>query len=231
MMFIDSDGRYTKVSQNSDGTYTVQGGELDDDRNIYIYSQDKEGNYTVRGASIGKTVTETSFYNSDAGKWAIGAVINPHDKLGQEFLDKMESSKITLDNYMANAINGGEYDFKDKGEHYRGMSIKGLKGEGKVFASARDIGNIGAGIIAAKNGLSWKDARTVFDALQSSTNFLRTKKAEWVTEGPSTQNAERYGWEATIRNSSVMKSLGNLYLTQLSITAGIFAPGINLIPR
>jgi hypothetical protein len=51
--FIDPDGRETRVAQNEDGTYRVIGGELNKDRNIYVYSQDKDGNYTVKGNSIG----------------------------------------------------------------------------------------------------------------------------------------------------------------------------------
>ena len=91
---IDPDGRYTKVIQKKDGTYVVIGGELDGDNNIYLYSNGE------RGASIGQSVCETSFYNSDAGTWQVGAIIDPNDKSGQEFLDKMSSTSITLPDYV-----------------------------------------------------------------------------------------------------------------------------------
>ena len=38
VMLVEPDGRYTKVKDNNDGTYTVLGGELDDDLNVYVYN-------------------------------------------------------------------------------------------------------------------------------------------------------------------------------------------------
>jgi hypothetical protein len=59
---IDPDGRSTWVMANSDGTYRVVGGDLNDkDLNIYVYSIQDDN--LVRGKSIGITSSSTSFYN------------------------------------------------------------------------------------------------------------------------------------------------------------------------
>lgn len=215
VIFIDPDGRSTWVSQNPNGTYTVQGGALDGDNNIYIYSNGE------RGACIGQTACTTSFYNSDAnegeGAWMIGAVIDPTDNSGQQFLDQMMSFETTLDNYIDNARNDHPWDFKvtnggneviskEQKFTYRGMQIKGQNGDA-VYASARDVGNIAAGMVAAKNGIPWSAARLAFDAYQSIHD--RTPKVE----GISTQNAERYGWNLAATNTSGLKKLVNFSLT------------------
>jgi len=76
--FIDPDGRSTRVAQNDDRTYTIIGGDLDDDDlNIYVHIRDENGYYTVRRNSIGVTTSITSFYdsyaNEDGGAWAVGS--------------------------------------------------------------------------------------------------------------------------------------------------------------
>ena len=195
--YVDPDGRETWVAANEDGTYRVIGGVLNKDRNIYVYTQDKNGNYTVKGESIGVTSSTTSFYNSDKGKWAIDAQINPNDNSGKEFLNKMVSENITLDDYIDNARNNHAYDFKvtNGGEKaiskkntyiYRGMSIGKTSSGQTIYTSARDVGNMAAGIVAAKNGLSWGASRVAFDAYQSRLGLQM--------EGISTRNAEYYGW-------------------------------------
>ena len=46
------------------------------------------------------------------GGWAIGAQINPNDKSGINFLNKIVSSNVTLGDYMNNARTNHPYDFK-----------------------------------------------------------------------------------------------------------------------
>lgn len=53
------------------------------------------------------------------------------------------------------------------------------------------MGNIVAGYVAGRKGLSWHAARFGFDAYQS----IRTEKLKWTIEGASTQNAQRVGWK------------------------------------
>ena len=207
--YVDPDGRETHVTMNSNGTYRVIGGILNKDRNIYVYSMDKDGSWTIRGKSIGVTSSTTSFYNSDAdngnGAWAIGAIIDPKNNSGRDFLNKMVSMEVTLNDYMDKARNDHPYDFKvtNGGEtvrskaltyQYRGMSIgKTTSGE-TIYTSARDIGNMAAGIVAAKNGIPWNSARLAFDAYQSRHGFQ--------VEGLSTRNAEYYGWSQMYRYTS-----------------------------
>lgn len=201
---IDPNGMETRVIQNEDGTYQVIGGVLNDDRNIYLYTQDEDGNYTVRGASIGQTTSTTSFWDSDQadnenGGWAVGSIINPNDNSGISFLNQMVSSDVTLDQYLDKARNDQPWDFKvTNGENivvskehsykYRGMPIGTSIDGSPLYTSARDVGNIGAGIVAAKNGISWGAARIAFDVYQGKP------------EGISTRNAQAYGWSMTNRH-------------------------------
>ena len=210
---IDPNGKETHVALNKDGTYSVVGGILNRDRNIYIFDKDKYGKYTIKGKSIGVTSSTTSFYNSDynkgKGSWAIGATINPKDRSGKDFLNKMISKDITLDDYIDKARNNRPYDFKvtngsgsvvstDLKYVYRGMSIGKTAFGQKIYTSARDIGNIAAGIVAAKNGIPWRDARIAFDVYQGGR------------EGISTQNAEYYGWSQTYTHINGITEMSNL---------------------
>lgn len=228
---IDPDGRSTWVINNSDGTYRVVGGDLDDDdKNIYTYSI-KDGNL-VRGESIGITTSMTSFYNSDKdngkgkdkGGWVTGSVINPNDNSGDNFLGSMfGNTPAMFDDYMANGGNGGNYDFKatngtenvmyntERGQ-YRGMPIgKNANGQ-TIYSSARDIGNMAAGFVAGANGMSWVASRLAFDAFQSK------KSGHPTIEGISTRNAEYYGWRIGASNltpSAKAQQLGR------SVTSGL----------
>ena len=65
----------------------------------------------------------------------------------------------------------------------------GFTASGKtLYTSARDVGNIAAGYIAAINGMTWEASRLAFDGYQSLTSN------EMEIEGVSTRNAEYYGW-------------------------------------
>ena len=226
---IDPDGCSTWVMTNSDGTYRVVGGDLNDkDKNIYTYSI-KDGNL-VRGESIGTTTSMTSFYNSDKdngkgkekGGWASGSVINPNDKSGDNFLGNMFGNTPPMfDGYMANAGNGGKYDFKvTNGEDkpisgidtYRGMPVgKNANGQ-TIYTSARDVGNMAAGFVAGANGMAWGESRIAFDAYQSK------KSGRPDIEGISTRNAEYYGWRIGVSNSTPNDKIRQL---GRSITSGL----------
>lgn len=164
---IDPDGRSTWVISSGNGLYQVIGGDLkDNDRNVYVYTKDKEGLYKVRGKSIGQTTSTTSFYNSDKNAWANKSLINLYDISGEKFLNNMTSSNVTLDVYLKNARTNNTYDFKvTNGTKkvisnstkyiYRGMPIGKAHNGQPLISSGRDIGNIAAGIVAARNGISW----------------------------------------------------------------------------
>ena len=210
---IDPTGNSTMVKRADDGKYEVLGGDLNDkDRNIYVYSQDKDGNYTMKGESIGVTTSTTSFYNSDTGQW--GGTIDPGDTSGQEFLSDIMNNPPTLDEYMANARNNKQYDFKKTNgttvsdnslEIYRGMPIDKTSDGQTIYTSARDVGNIAAGYMAAINGLPWKVARLGFDGYQSYTSKALKR------EGISTQNAEKYGWEIGWNKTTFVTKGNNLF--------------------
>ena len=191
---IDPDGTHIDVKQNKDGTYTLIGGETDDDRNVYLTNGNER---TI----IGATLTNYSFFKDD-GSPQIGAQIDLSDNTGQEFLNSvmaMPTNEILLLYYALNAWGGQKYDFKRKNAkdeeqkkdnlyHNRGMrvAVDGIE----YIMSARDVGNFGAGYMAGQNGLPWKVARTAFDALQS------IQDTKISTEGLPTVLAERAGFES-----------------------------------
>ena len=189
--YVDPDGRSTRVIKLEDGTYQVIGGDINDkDRNIYVYTQDNNGDYTIRGESIGVTATMTSFYDSDKSEWS--GTINPDDESGIQFLSEiMGENSPNIVEYMWKARDGKKYDFKLTNgtdseingiDPYRGMPISTSEDGTVTYASARDVGNMAAGYMAAKNGITWKAARKAFDIYQGSP------------EGRSTVSAELYGY-------------------------------------
>ena len=184
---------------------------LDDkDRNIYVGSFNKNGVF-VPTSSIGVSTSMTSFYNTDAkggGSWQVGSIIDMNDNSGDRFLSNLISNNPPMfDDYMMNARNNHPYDFKvtngtgkkyGKNMYYRGMPI-GINGNGQIiYTSARDVGNIAAGYVAAVNGMSWEASRIAFDMYQGEI------------EGVSTRNAEYYGWKMGYNNTTNNQKADNL---------------------
>lgn len=209
---IDPDGRSTWVTDIGNGLYEVIGGDLnDDDLNIYLYSKDKDGNYTVRGNSIGQTTSMTSFYDSGeeigmTGEWMTGSVIDTNDHSGELFFSNLvEENPSLFDNYMINARENGTYDFKNHNNKnpYRGMPFGTTKDGIPIYTSARDIGNISAGYIAAVNGIPWNVCRIGFDGYQS------IQKGHNTMEGESSMNAQYYGWTMGKSNTSFSMQMVN----------------------
>ncbi len=200
MRFVDPEGTSTRVKKLDNGTYEIIGGDLyDNDLGIYVGYYDKKGNWVQTGDNpIGYTPTLYSFYDSDMAPgqgWQNGSIINPTDNMGGSFLSTIKAG-VTLSEYLDKARSGHQWDVKttnntekeiDGIDYYRGMPI-GSKNGIPVFASARDVGNIAAGIVAGSHGMSWLTARFGFDLYQSwSVKYL-------TIEGPSTQHAQLYGW-------------------------------------
>jgi hypothetical protein len=186
----------TDVTKESNGTYKVAGGKDDGDKNMYVVGGD--GKRT--GEVVGQSLTPNSFLG-DNGKAITGAVINPTDQSGNNFLNnEILNNTPSLGKYIANARNGEPYDFKDRGINdrpegttkdqyrYRGMPFN-AGGSKTTYGSARDFGNFGAGFMAGKNGMNWRDARLGFDGLQS------WKDKTISIEGKLTQQAERAGFK------------------------------------
>jgi RHS repeat-associated protein len=206
--FIDPDGMIsTDVTKNDDGSYKVVAAKADGDKNIYV--QNSKGHRT--GEIIGKTLTDNTF-TSDDGKAVKGAIINMLDKSGVDFLNKsiIGNKSLSLIGYMKNATSGKLYDFKTNGIKdmpanertkymYRGMPVDGVVGLSNnsssiTIASARDIGNVGAGFIAGDNGFNWAQSRLAFDVLQSF------QQGQIAVEGKTTQLAEKIGFDLGVKS-------------------------------
>jgi RHS repeat-associated protein len=119
LRFVDPDGRWAvvhvDVTKNDDGTFTVLGGEANADKNIYVVN----GSGQRTGEVVGEMLTEYSFHDND-GKAVVGAVINPNDNSGQEFMDnEIIKANPGLLGYMINATDGEKYDFKTRGINER----------------------------------------------------------------------------------------------------------------
>jgi len=210
--FIDPDGRginSTGVKDNGDGTYKVVSSKPDDG-NTGIYLVDENDNYDInKSHQIANSLTPRSFTGDD-NKAVVGAVINPGDMSGNDFLNNlMGGNEPNIVKYMANGKGGEQYDFKTNGPNgevngiqdipkderaaytYRGVLFSVDTGDKtdniSVIASARDIGNFGAGYIAGNNGLTWGTGRLGFDALQS------WQQGGLATEGQTTQMAQKIG--------------------------------------
>lgn len=176
---------HTDVTANKDGTYTVVGGDANDgDKSINIV--DEKGKTTGK---LGESLTTHSFADAN-GDIVTGAVINPNSSEGQNFIDhEIVDANPSLIGYMYNAQNGHDYDIKDRGIENRGelsmqqYRYRGSRASNGEYGSARDFGNIGAGIVAARKGLTWERARSGFDAYQGSV------------EPATTQLAQRFGFK------------------------------------
>jgi len=119
---------------------------------------------------------------------------------GQDFLDQLIEQNPGLFGYAFNATNDAIYDFKVRGEtdnmtreqrqqhRYRGS----VASDGSI-GSARDYGNIGAGIVAGRKNIAWSSARRAFDAYQMITDKLDGRKPS--REGPTTQKAQQVGYK------------------------------------
>jgi hypothetical protein len=196
---IDPDGRSTEstiVTANDDGTYTVIGGDQNDgDNGIYLESEqcdDTCGN----GELIGYSATPESFFYSETGEWM--GTIDPTDNSGKNYLNKkILAANPSVAEYAPLATGGKPHDFKrtnnsgmnytSSSDHYRGMPLMGDIDGVPIFASARDVGNIAAGVVAGRNGMGWSTARLGYDGLQSA------QAGAFTAESTSTQYAQKLG--------------------------------------
>lgn len=200
--FVDPTGMWSmdhiEVKLNDDNTYSVVGGEVNADKNIYLV--DDEGNYQ---AVIGEMFTEYSFHD-DNGEPVIGARIDPNDLSGMAFFNN-EIKDIGLMEYMGNAKGGEPLDFKVRDmteqttdEEQLQYKHRGMPFNGQI-ASARDIGNYAAGYVAGVHGISWESARLAFDALETmqKVGFWQTVRHypnNRIIEGQPTQQAQYKGY-------------------------------------
>ena len=189
------DGDSTFVTLNDNSTYTVTGGNLDNESDKGVYLMGEDGTYT----QVGETVTTHSFFDVE-GNAVVGAVIDPNSSEGQDFIDGLTEDAPGLGEYMHNARNGKKYDFKEQGIDNRAEGTtrqqyryRGSTTENGKFGSARDFGNMGAGIVAGRKGLHWSAARLGFDAYQSY------KSGKITSEGQPTQKAQKVGFHIGLK--------------------------------
>lgn len=204
----DVNGDSTFVTANDDGTYKVTGGTLNDnDNGIYV-----KGPTGKIGDMIGYSATPESFYNGQSKTWH--GVIDPQDQSGRDFLnDQIIDPDIGLIAYMNNAKGNQRLDFKKTGgtdqvqfttpdEIYRGMplSLEGPDATKPVFGSARDVGNIAAGLVAGRNGQGWWASRHAFDILETKQSHGSWKTfwcypffGVYEVEQSGTQYAQKLG--------------------------------------
>ena len=210
--FVDPDVRSTGVRQLEDGTYKVIKGDLNDG-NTGVYLVDENGNYDIESSEmIGESLTTHSFFDEN-DKLVKGAIIDMNSCEGQEFINDLAEEDPFIVDYMINATNGEDYDFKATGtdesmaasekrkHYYRGSILN----NGKIV-SARDVRNIGAGFVAGRAGLSWSWARAGFDTYQGYKSYgifeipsLRPGLPNVPTiipdpEPMTTQKAQAYGF-------------------------------------
>ena len=218
LLFIDPDGMRTYVIQNEDGTYTVVGGILDDDLNVYVGHYENEG--FIQDYSIGTTAYTTSFYDTDHNVW-VSSIIDLQDSSGENYLKEIMTNVPGFLEFFFNAENNEVYDFKksngEKGRSdyhpYRGMLI------GSSIMSARDVGNIAAGYVAGIYGIPYIGMRLMFDMYQSYTDYINGLDKQLKTnsydrpvfrfhiEGPSSREPQYEGWRtgAYIRMNMIYK--------------------------
>jgi filamentous hemagglutinin len=210
--FAQTANNYLNTVKMTDGTYKVVGGKVDKDKTIYVVKSAED--QTRTGEVVGEMLTENSFFNKE-GQAVYEAIINPNDKSGVNFLNSLFGNQPSLTNYMANAIGGGIYDFKQLGytantgltvDQYnlRGMplNIDGFSNNTfNTYASARDIGNIEAGQIANAYYIPWSATTRAFDSLESSQFNENHSSIYYFLTGPnkseqiSTRQAQQIGYE------------------------------------
>src|SRR5690606_32448910 len=118
----------------------------------------------------------------------VGAVIDTNSSEGQDFID----NEIIRDNpnvfhYKDNAELNQHYDFKSRGLNKKATEQEALiyrtrgsmTSDGKM-ASARDFGNIGAGIVAGRTGAPHWYAKRKFNQLQGGQEPPVSAKAQQI---------------------------------------------------
>gem|GEM_PF-2104571 len=189
-----------KKIEGEDGKYKIVDGKLDGTKDVL-----DENNKL-----IAYTITEYSGFNQE-NKPVVGAILDMNDKKGKEFLNGLDekfSGKYLKYIYFWNARNGKVNDYKSQGTEDKNLAKSGVYHnrlaliDGTLFvpnsslvptvptiATARDIGNIGAGFIASKSGLTWEETRDFFDAYNSRQN-----KGE-KEEAPVSVKAQKIGFD------------------------------------
>ncbi|WP_299156479.1 DUF6443 domain-containing protein [uncultured Tenacibaculum sp.] len=179
LKFVDPTGmgpETTIVEKLKDGKYKVV--DWVDDGKTDVTLKD--------GTKVGESLTTHSFVD-EKNKAVKGAIIDTKSNEGQEFIDK----EIIKDNpnvvsYMVKAYKVGQsLDFKSRDLDKSGKELKVHAARGSMtkdgkMASARDFGNMAAGIVSGRAGISSSLAKIAFNALQGGQEPPVSAKAQAV---------------------------------------------------
>lgn len=199
---MDPNGDSTFVTANEDGTYKVERGTIDDHNGIYLLGENESKELIAYSAS------PLSFYNP--GSKEFQGNIDPSDQTGRTFMKRLlVDYNPNYFIYGNNATKNEIFDFKrtngqkpdtytKTSEFYRGMPVFNKYKGMPVYASARDVGNIAAGMIAGKEGMSWSKFRSVADGLESAQGTWQAKKLVIRKEDIQSQLPQRLGWKLGI---------------------------------
>lgn len=186
LKFIDPDGKHgqtTIVGDNGNGTFIVKG--WIDDGSTDVITED--------GTKVGESLTTHSFVDENDNA-VVGAVIDTNSTEGQNFIDNEiigDNPNVLKYGFQAYKV-GKPLDFKSRGLEESGerLSIHAARGsmtaDGKM-ASARDFGNIAAGIVSGRAGIGWSLSEGAFNLLQGGQ------------EPPVSAKAQKIGWNMGIK--------------------------------
>lgn len=180
LRFVDPTGmkgESTIVDDNKDGTYIVTAWKDDGKKDVVLND----------GKKVGESLTTHSFVDENNNA-VVGAVIDTKSTEGQKFID----NEIIRDDpsvfvYRDNAQLNQSYDFKSRGISKQAPEQEALiyrtrgsmTSDGKM-ASARDFGNMAAGIVAARAGVPQWYAKMKFNELQGGQEPLVSAKAQQI---------------------------------------------------
>ena len=134
---------------------------------------------------------------------------------------------------MMNATGGAPLDFKrtngtdnvlfnNPADFYRGMPLLGKKNGKAIFASARDVGNIAAGVVAGRSGMGWATARLGYDGLQS------IQEGWFSRESSSTQYGQKLGHRIGFQmyqRFTQSRTQGASHLSKIKISKDVIKKG------
>lgn len=213
----DPDGGSTNSTIINESGKVVGGDINDGDLGIYQvngltkdnFDASKMAQYKADGVRVGESLFMTSFYFTEGKKWAGTIDLSSYaarDWLGQKIYTNTPSQSTYRSTYGPDGIS--EYDYKAVGYkpgmdldeyHYRGSQIAP-----GVYASARDVGNIGAGYIGGHEGYPWDMVCYMFRARQwrqdnpgwwGWTSYFAALNPNKGEEPAGTVNPERYGYK------------------------------------
>lgn len=185
--FIDPDGMWAfdhiiVCKGEEEGIYVVTGGEANKDKGVYL-DNGKGG----KGRKVGEMLTTHSFFN-EKDNTVVGAKIDTRSTEGQDFIDnEIIRDDPNVFDYRDNAKLNQHFDLKSRGLNENATEREALvhrtrgsmTSDGKM-ASARDFGNMAAGIVAARAGAPHWFAKMKFNQLQGGPEPPVSAKAQQI---------------------------------------------------